>query len=116
VNGKYQAAGPEGEFEPGSRGRVLRNLLGITRVRDMNAAESQALELAQVAALDDYGPNHRFSADDVGIKGRPEAFRPGVKDMKARCRRLRNGSSVSSSTTIKPTWNWRSQSVTGRVT
>jgi cell filamentation protein len=65
VNGKYQAAGPEGEFERGSRGRVLRNLLGITRVRDMNAAESQALELAQVAALDDYGPNHRFSADDV---------------------------------------------------
>jgi cell filamentation protein len=65
VNGKYQAAGPEVEFEPGSRGRVLRNLLGITRVRDMNAAESQALELAQVAALDHYGPNHRFSADDV---------------------------------------------------
>jgi cell filamentation protein len=65
VNGKYQAAGPEVEFESGSRGRVLRNLLGITRVRDMNAAESQALELAQVAALDHYGPNHRFSADDV---------------------------------------------------
>lgn len=40
----------------------------------------------------------------------------GVKDMKARCRRLRNGSSVSSSTTIEPTWNWRSPSVTGRVT
>lgn len=65
VNGKYQAAGPEVEFEPGSCGRVLRNLLGIKRVRDMNAAESQALELAQVAALDHYGPNHRFGADDV---------------------------------------------------
>jgi cell filamentation protein len=65
VNGKYEAAGPEVEFQPGSRGRVLRNLLGITRVRDMNAAESQALELAQVAALDHYGSNHRFRADDV---------------------------------------------------
>jgi cell filamentation protein len=44
---------------------VLRNLLGITRVRDMNAAKSRALEHAQVAALDHYGPNHTFSADDV---------------------------------------------------
>jgi cell filamentation protein len=40
-------------------------LLGITRVRDMNAAESQALELAQVDAVDHYGPNHRFTADDI---------------------------------------------------
>jgi len=30
---RYEATGPEAEFEPGSRGRVLRNLLGITRVR-----------------------------------------------------------------------------------
>lgn len=62
---KYEAAGPEVEFEPGSRGRVLRYLLGITRVGDMNAAESQALELAQDAALDQYGPNHRFTANDI---------------------------------------------------
>jgi len=48
---KYAAAGPEAEYEPGSRGRVLRNLLGITRVRDMNEAESQALELVQEAAI-----------------------------------------------------------------
>ena len=65
MNGKYEAAGPEVEFEPGSRGRVLRNLLGITRVRDMHAAESQALELAQVDAVDHYGPHHRFTADDI---------------------------------------------------
>ena len=51
---KYAATGPEAEFEPGSRGRVLRNLLGIARVRDINEAESQALELAQDAALDQY--------------------------------------------------------------
>jgi cell filamentation protein len=65
LKGKYEATGPEAEFEPGSRGRVLRNLLGITRVRDMNEAESQALELAQEAALDQYGPDHRFTADDI---------------------------------------------------
>ena len=62
---KYEARGPEAEFEPGSRGRVLCNLLGITRVRDMNEAESQALELAQEAALDRYGPRHRFTAADI---------------------------------------------------
>ena len=62
---KYLATGPEAESEPGSRGRVLRNLLGITRVRDMNEAESQALELAQDAALDRFGPDHRFTAADV---------------------------------------------------
>jgi cell filamentation protein len=65
VSHKYDAAGPEVEFEPGSRGHVLRNLLGITRVGDMNAAESQALELAQDAAVDQYGPNHRFTANDI---------------------------------------------------
>jgi cell filamentation protein len=63
---KYEATGPEAEFEPGSGGRVLRNLLGITRVRDMNEAESQALELAQEAALNRYRPDHRFTADDIG--------------------------------------------------
>jgi cell filamentation protein len=44
---------------------VLRNLLGITRVCDINEAESQALELAQDAALDQYGPSHRFIAKDI---------------------------------------------------
>lgn len=62
---RYEAAGPEAEFEPGSRGRVLRNLLGIVRARDMAEAESQALEIAQEAALERYGPDHRFSARDV---------------------------------------------------
>lgn len=65
MNRKYKATGPEAEFEPGSRGRVLSNRLGITRVRDMNEAESQALLIAQDAALDHYGPDHRFTAADV---------------------------------------------------
>jgi cell filamentation protein len=62
---KYEARGAETEFQPGSRGRVLRNLLGITSVRDMNEAESQALEIAQEAALDRYGQDHRFTAQDI---------------------------------------------------
>jgi cell filamentation protein len=62
---RYEAAGPEAEFEPGSRGRVLRNLLGIVRARDMAEAESQALVIAQEAAVEQYGPDHRFSAKDV---------------------------------------------------
>lgn len=62
---KYKAAGPQAEFEPGSRGKVLRNLLGIIRVRDMQEAESQALELAQDAALERFGADHRFTADDI---------------------------------------------------
>jgi cell filamentation protein len=44
---------------------VLRNRLGITRVRDMNEAESQALLIAQEAALDHFGPEHRFTASDI---------------------------------------------------
>lgn len=43
----------------------MRNLLGIVRARDMAEAESQALEIAQEAALEQYGPSHRFSATDV---------------------------------------------------
>lgn len=62
---KYKAVGPQAEFEPGSRGRVLRNLLGITRVGDMKLAESQALVLAQQHAVETYSENHRFTAADI---------------------------------------------------
>ena len=65
MNRKYMATGPEAEFQPGSRGRVLRNRLGIARVRDMNEAESQALLIAQEAALDHFGPEHPFTASDI---------------------------------------------------
>jgi cell filamentation protein len=59
------AAGSELEFQPGSRGRVLRNLLGITRVRDMEEAETQALNVTQRTALKTYGPEHRFTPADI---------------------------------------------------
>lgn len=62
---RYEAAGLEAQFERGSRGRVLRNRLGIIRARDMAEAESEALQIAQEAALARYGPDHRFTAKDV---------------------------------------------------
>lgn len=62
---RYKASGAEAEFEPGSRGRVLRNLLGIVRVRDLDEAESQALVIAQEAAIEKYGSGHTFSCGDV---------------------------------------------------
>ena len=60
---RYAAAGSEAEFQPGSRGRVLRNFLGITKVREMEEAETQALIAAQRAARTLDGSNHRFTAD-----------------------------------------------------
>ena len=41
------AAGTEAEFEPRSRHRVLRNLLGITSKSAMDEAEALALERVQ---------------------------------------------------------------------
>jgi len=54
---RYDARGTEAEFEPGSRGKVLCNLLGITRARDMELAESQALWLAQQQAIETFPRN-----------------------------------------------------------
>jgi cell filamentation protein len=59
------AAGSEAEFQPGSRGRVLRNFLGITRAREMEEAETQALAVTQAAAVKMYGRGRRFTPADV---------------------------------------------------
>jgi len=41
---RYKTAlGEEGEFEPGSRGRVLKNLLGIISKREMDRVEDEAM-------------------------------------------------------------------------
>ena len=62
---RYAAAGSESEFQPGSRGRVLRNFPGITRVREMEDVESLALNAAQREAQQAYGPDHRFTPADI---------------------------------------------------
>lgn len=55
----------DNQFEPGSRRRVLRNLLGITSKRDMDRMEGRE----QVRALEElsaaYDKDHRFTATDV---------------------------------------------------
>jgi cell filamentation protein len=62
---RYAAQGVEAEFEPGSRGKVLRNKLGIQRIRDMQQAESEALEAVQEWALSQFDTRHGFTAEDV---------------------------------------------------
>jgi len=63
---RYDTAGlEETEFEPGSRKRVLKNLLGITSKREMDRVEGQAQvhALEKLVAL--YDANHRFTATDI---------------------------------------------------
>lgn len=62
---RYDATGAESEFEPGSRGRVLRNRLGISTVRLMDETESLALQIAQDWAIQHFGPEHRFTAENL---------------------------------------------------
>ena len=62
---RYTAEGPQAEFEPGSRGKVLRNRLGITRIGDMHEAESDALRIALATTLERAPFRERFTAHDV---------------------------------------------------
>ncbi len=55
----------EARFEPGSRVRVLRNKLGITRKREMDETESVALKMTLDTLLDMYDEKHRFTAEDI---------------------------------------------------
>jgi cell filamentation protein len=62
---RYATQGPQSEFEPGSRGRVLRNRLGIRSVREMARRESEALLAATRQLIDETGPEQRFTASDI---------------------------------------------------
>ena len=62
---RYHAEGAEAEFEPGSRNRVLRNLLGIRSVREMQNRESVALVSATQRAIDATTADQRFTSMDV---------------------------------------------------
>lgn len=55
----------EAQFEPGSRGRVLRNLLGIRRKREMDALEAVKLVEVTDYAIRHVSVAHRFTAHDV---------------------------------------------------
>lgn len=61
---RYRTAiGVEGELQPGSRGRVLRNRLGITRKREMDQLEYEALLKAQQDYLQRIHVKTRFTAE-----------------------------------------------------
>ncbi len=62
---RYSVNGPEGEFEPGSRGRVLRNLRGVRSAREMERLESQALSKTLERLVGKTGPAQRFHAADI---------------------------------------------------
>ena len=65
---RYDAQGPEAEFEPGSRGRVLCNRVGIRSVREMAQRESDALLAVTGQLIDETELDQRFTAkDDCGI-------------------------------------------------
>jgi cell filamentation protein len=55
----------ENQFEPGSRPRVLKNLLGITSKEVMDEAEARALEQATDVLIRAHGETHRFTAADL---------------------------------------------------
>jgi cell filamentation protein len=63
--GRYKAGGPEAEFEPGSRSRVLRNRVDATSVREIERKESEALLTATQQTIDETRVDQRFTADDI---------------------------------------------------
>jgi cell filamentation protein len=63
---RYDVSGlEENRFEPGSHGRVLKNLLGIKSKREMDRMEGreQVRALEELTAL--YDREHRFTAADI---------------------------------------------------
>ena len=65
-SGRYNTSGLiEGQFEPGSHGLVLRNLLGINRKREMDKVESEKLVRTFTKLIGTHNKNHRFKAADL---------------------------------------------------
>lgn len=65
-DGRYDVSGlPEAQFEPGSNERVLRNRLGIKSPKEMDDAETRALEKVMVELVGKYDEKHRFTAADL---------------------------------------------------
>lgn len=65
-SGRYDTrALVEDQFEPGSRGRVLKNLLGIKSKREMDARETLEQMRTFQELLGIYSLNHRFTGKDI---------------------------------------------------
>lgn len=66
IANKYSTLGSdEGEFEPGSRNKVLKNLLEIKTKKDMDNAEWTALNQAQDVIIQQFTQFHRFRTKDI---------------------------------------------------
>jgi len=64
--GRYDVSGlVEAQYQPGSRSRVLSNLLGITGKRTMDETEAGEQKRALKDILSIYSSDHRFTADDI---------------------------------------------------
>ena len=64
--GRYDVSGlVEAQYQSGSRGRVLRNLRGITRKGEMDEAEAIEQKRALGKILSVYTLDHRFKAADI---------------------------------------------------
>jgi cell filamentation protein len=65
-SGRYDiSAWDEAQFEPGSRGRVLKNLRGIKNKREMDKVEAREQLRALNELVGIYGPTHRFASADI---------------------------------------------------
>lgn len=65
MTNRYQTAGAEGEFEPGSNDQVLRNLVGITSADDMDELELQLLSALYDEVLVQSLPDRPLTVADL---------------------------------------------------
>ena len=56
---------PEDQYEPGSNGTVLRNLLGITDKAEMEHVEEERFERLMDESAVRFDNDHRFTAQDI---------------------------------------------------
>jgi cell filamentation protein len=57
----------EAQFQSGSNRRVLKNLLGIKRKREMDTLEAVKLSEATDWAIRNYSVDYRFTAQDINV-------------------------------------------------
>ena len=65
MSDRYQVTGPEGEFEPGSNGQVLCNLVGITSADDRDDLELQLLAALYDEVLMQDFPDRALTVKDL---------------------------------------------------
>jgi len=85
--GRYAVSGLiEGQFEPGSRGRVLRNLMGVKGKREMDRVEGEKLVGTFKKIVSIYDDTHRFS--EVDLCDMHKEWLGGVYDWAGRYRQV----------------------------